>query len=69
MLLGLAAVLANAVVGAFAGVWFEKVIKAARPDGRTTNLWVSNLQVPPHTCHICIIRPVPYIGMHHIVYA
>ena len=31
MVLGLAAVIANAVVGAFAGVWFEKIVKAAPP--------------------------------------
>ena len=52
MMLGLAAVIANAVVGAFAGVWFEKIVKAARPDGRTTNLWVSNLQAASHNAYI-----------------
>ena len=52
VMLGLAAVIANAVVGAFAGVWFEKIVKAARPDGRTTNLWVSNLQAASHNAYI-----------------
>lgn len=51
-MLGLAAVIANAVVGAFAGVWFEKIVKATRPDGRTTNLWVSNLQAASHNACI-----------------
>jgi len=45
MVLGLAAVIANAVVGAFAGVWFEKIVKAVRPDGHPTSLWISNLQL------------------------
>ena len=51
-MLGLAAVIANAVVGAFAGVWFEKIVKATRPDGRTTNLWVSNLQAASYNACI-----------------
>ena len=44
-LLGLLAVLTNCAAGAFAGVWFEKMIKSARPDGHAPPLWVSNLQL------------------------
>eukprot|EP00908_Phaeocystis_cordata_P001766 Transcript_119.p1 GENE.Transcript_119~~Transcript_119.p1 ORF type:complete len:392 (-),score=127.95 Transcript_119:100-1176(-) len=43
--LGLVAVVANALAGAFAGVWFERMVKARRPDGSAPPLWVSNLQL------------------------
>lgn len=44
-ILGLLAVLTNCVAGAFAGVWFEKMIKSTRADGHAPSLWVSNLQL------------------------
>ena len=43
---GLAAVLTQACASAFAGVWFERVIKQPRADGRgVPSLWTSSLQL------------------------
>ncbi|KAK5132737.1 hypothetical protein LTR08_008703 [Meristemomyces frigidus] len=64
--IGLIAVVVACVLSGIAGVYFEKILKDAKSDARTTSLWVRNVQLSFYSLWPALFIGVFFVDGEHI---